>query len=144
MVKKIERPDWRHLIGFYTESHVPVRVITIELERWFDTNIEPINKALDEAVEIVRCDNKSTWSQDTPCPKCNDKALLINIERIPKDCESCGRPLESTESNDSLIKKETCVDIVKEILRDHADADVSWTHKYEKRLRAAIARKEDK
>ncbi|MCP3684565.1 MAG: hypothetical protein GY861_18010 [bacterium] len=74
-LRKIERPDWAK-VNFPLGGED-------NLNRWFDNNVEPLNKMLDEAVEVYTSDlndREETWARrpygDT------HKALLVNIQPI--------------------------------------------------------------
>lgn len=62
MIKKIERPDWHQMIwiegGVWTEQNEKTRK---KLRDWFDENIEPLNKYVENLVEaidkIIDCDS---------------------------------------------------------------------------------------
>lgn len=99
MIKKIKRPYW-DLTGL-VDWQLKGSVFT----KWFDENIEPINRALDEAVKVYahkafETDEEGNvyyWGKD---PSVGDKykALLINIEPI---------------------KKETAEDVLRDIVEDN-------------------------
>ena len=75
MIKKIDRPNWGENFDF-----------------WFDKNIEPINKALDEAVEVgfygdptnslLVAGGMTRFKTDVTDPDCTHTALLLNAQPI--------------------------------------------------------------
>lgn len=79
MIKKIKKP-WFYQLGQVVSSDA--------IDKWFDENIEPINKALDSAVEVYSS-NDVDWTtfQEVDGGQTPDthKALLINIEPIEQD-----------------------------------------------------------
>lgn len=83
-MKKIEKPDWNTMGTYIMRSH------RLELDKWFSKHIEPINKMLDEAVEVYECKDEpehssGNWYQyPKDCLKIN-KALLINIQPVKKE-----------------------------------------------------------
>jgi hypothetical protein len=90
MIKKIERPDWAKL----PDLHEPMlsAVPKAELYNWFETTITPINKMLDNAVEVysytsILPDKTSclSWCENRSIKNHKEKALLINIEPIKKE-----------------------------------------------------------
>jgi hypothetical protein len=85
---KIERPDWDSFHGSDTLNDTYVS----ELQFWFDKNVEPINKMLEEGIEVEgqrvrRTDGgEEFWKFLSGKPLYEThKALLINIQ--PIECE---------------------------------------------------------
>ena len=86
---KIERPDWLVLMrpdrtdpdSYFKKS---------EFDEWFDKHVEPINKMLEEGVEVYNDETLSDtiWAYDMRPEFVKDqtrKALLINIQPIVKE-----------------------------------------------------------
>lgn len=85
MKLKIEKPDWYKLAPKKKE---PWNDYEANLDHWFDTYVEPINKLLAEGVEVRSCPLKYTWAaKGTDHYEKNNgfSALLINIEPIRKE-----------------------------------------------------------
>lgn len=82
---KIERPDWKKICYQNEAFHLYLN----ELDKWFDTHIEPINKMLSEGVEVAVDKTRSGWhTNKTPFGQiggATHKALLINIEPIKRE-----------------------------------------------------------
>ena len=90
MIKKIERPKTDEFIHW----------ISKHFDDWFDTHIQPINVALDEAVEVTG-ENYA-----------DDIGWLMGIDRDDSDTH------KALLINIEPIKKETAADVLKEILRE--------------------------
>jgi hypothetical protein len=81
-MNKIERPDFDYYAALHEEHQA--------LDHWFDKHIEPINKALDEAVEVYqrprlnKQPHECCWTSDR-LKQDTHKALLISIEPIVKE-----------------------------------------------------------
>lgn len=85
---KIERPVWCEFVGTIPTS------ISYDLNKWFDTHVEPINKMLSKGVEVHKTSGslKYCWL-DKPIDAMGfvqgnyptHKALLINIEPIKQE-----------------------------------------------------------
>ena len=96
---KIEKPDhivWKQMGHF-------------AFERWFEANVEPINKLLAEGVEVYANHNKASkgyaWTVEHWTDSDTHKALLIGIEPIkPK------------------TKEERALDLLREMLAEWEDA----------------------
>jgi len=89
-MKKIERPDWNKM-GTFNDVTGKSRMLyshRVKLNDWFDAYIEPINKMLEEAVEVSAYMSEETESLWYGCDhfieKDTHKALLINIQPINK------------------------------------------------------------
>jgi len=84
IMKKIERPDWGKLI--YVNWH-DKSVSWYEIDWWFKTHIKPLNKAIDEALEVnLIKEENMVHDLNFDVKKTNThKALLINITPIVKD-----------------------------------------------------------
>ena len=97
MIKKIERPDWEEVINVDTALQYIAPRLKRNLERWFNKHIEPINRALDGAVEVYANHGETslgyTWTTKKWAGGDTHKAFLINIEPL---------------------KQETCADVLKE------------------------------
>lgn len=127
-MKKIERPDWDKLV-WYMEQH---QKIVSNLNVWFDDHIEPLNKALDEAVEVYTDEHFANesgrwWEYRAgvkPCKTDTHKALLINIQPI---------------------KHETCADVLRDIIEQDpiAKFEEDLLMPLIKRAKAALARESD-
>ena len=95
---KIERPDW----SIFTDG------LGRDLDKWFDKDVEPINKMLESAVEVyaygLSGDKRFSWSS-TRGKKDDSKALLINVEPI---------------------KQETCADVLRDI-KSQLGRQVQWS-----------------
>ena len=112
MIRKTDRPDFENMRNG-------------DIHLWFDDNVQPINDALDNAVEVsgeARQDTDGLWAMHEmvvgePLKHHKYKALLINIEPI---------------------KQETCADVLREVLLNNrlrpAEAD---------RARAALERESE-
>lgn len=81
-MKKIERPDWENIL----ESQTIRRHLVAVLNGWFNWNVEPVNKLLEDAVEVYS-DSKRAWSThpDDALIGNTHKALLIDVQAIKKD-----------------------------------------------------------
>lgn len=70
----IDRPDWQEYMDPQTGE------IIINLSRWFDKNVAPVNKMLAEGVEVYSIYGRN-WTPK-PYDGQTSKALLINIQPI--------------------------------------------------------------
>lgn len=86
MMKKVEMPKWRNLIkDNYSFKDEDRRASTIDWKGcidWFYETIDPINRALDAAVEIKF---RYMPNGDIVFSDPENKALLINVEEIKQD-----------------------------------------------------------
>lgn len=130
MIKKIGRLEFNN---FCSEQD-------LELDQaWdiFNKFIQPINDALDEAVEVIGMTGKSNdgdfdiwWTDNQDIDGCEKKALLINIEPI---------------------KQETCADLLAEAVELEIpivsqDEDINKLRKinlWRKRAKAALERENE-
>lgn len=85
MIKNIERPEWIDLP--YVSPKGDDGHEFDWLDAWFNEHIEPINKALDEAVKVTGIKTSEGWGfTETEHRKGHThKALLIGIEPIVSD-----------------------------------------------------------
>lgn len=76
---KIERPLWYLWFGISGGHHD-------DADEWFDTHVEPINKMLDEAVEVygMKAHGGNIWATKQHEDD-SKKALLINIQPIKQE-----------------------------------------------------------
>ena len=81
---KIKRPKWN---GAMSEKSVGdcAYAVTQDLDYWFNTYVEPINKMLEDAVEVHTYKNDGVWYKVKEPVNPTHKALLINIEPIKKE-----------------------------------------------------------
>lgn len=93
MIKRIKTPDW-------ADGHVVQDEDgeLLDINEWFNKYVEPINRALEAAVEVYCWDEGNNWhavEHDLGkfAPNNHSKALLINIEPI---------------------KQETCADVLRD------------------------------
>jgi hypothetical protein len=111
MIKKIERPNWpKFLYNIEGTSE-------FDFGEWFNTHIEPINKALDKAVEVYGWgrDDGANWSKDSLRSE-SHKALLINIEPIKQESFAAvleeiacyGVTVDRTERAKAALSREEC------------------------------------
>ncbi len=107
-MKRIERPDWKD-----TQHFAPTMVLLFD--RWFTENIEPINKAIDEAVIVCAVTTSGCIWTEGAHEKDNYQALLINIEPI---------------------KKDTAEDILRELIKEQKD----WGYSTHTKMHALIVR----
>jgi hypothetical protein len=99
---RIERPDWNDFIM----GTVPFDSRQLDgLDKWFDQNVEPVNRMLESGVEVYgdKDNTQGTWVMSeedgdvNACESDTHKALLINITPIVKDtAESLLRDLINT------------------------------------------------
>jgi len=84
MKLQIEKPTWWKLIN----GTFPPQFSVDSLAKWFEENVEPINKMLAEGVEVFSKYDKTylgyMWSTADNHHQ-NHKALLINIQPIEKE-----------------------------------------------------------
>ncbi len=82
---KIKRPDWWNIDSFYQNQQSK---LLDNLQDWFDTHVEPINKLLGEGVEVYGSmeTNNKTWTplRDVSCRQ-EHKALLIGVTKINQE-----------------------------------------------------------
>ena len=109
---KIERPDWSLFVDEFG----------VDFDKWFDSEIEPLNKIL-EGAEWVHCFKdleRNCWECDSqPHEKDTHKALLIGIEPI---------------------KRESAEEILNEILESNMHGNImDWDVLHEKIHRAKRA-----
>lgn len=85
---KIKRPDWESLCNVGTDIFLHEKSKTW-LDVWFDREIQPVNKILEEGVEVYGCDNGGcNWQMQERIDASDfdtHKALLINIQPIMKE-----------------------------------------------------------
>lgn len=82
MIKKIERPDEE----FFSILLYKPRVTKLDFDFWFDQNVGPINRALDEAVRVYNYYEEDSWQTSPDLYGKNIKqALLINVEEIKQE-----------------------------------------------------------
>ena len=78
---QIEKPDFKELLL----SNFPVT----DINSWFDSKVEPINKMLAEGVEIYQelklMDSLWDTDKDSHNMKFDTKALIINIRPIKRE-----------------------------------------------------------
>jgi len=81
---KIERPDWKSTL----KEHVMTYGVVL-LNKWFDENVEPINKMLEEGVEVFGFqddDDGGCWKTWT-CRMNSDthSMFIINRKELKKE-----------------------------------------------------------
>jgi len=94
-------------------------------DEWFDTNITPINEAIDNAIEVRKFDEEvnscnNVWFADKGAFSEDDthKALLIGIEPI---------------------KQETALNLIDEILDSNNSGDImGWNELHDKLRKAKV------
>ena len=90
-MKKIERPDWNNLI-YHCRDGLNIDLITV-LDKCWDEYVEPMNKLIENAVEVSGESRSSTdglWNMHETIlgkalPNHTHKAYLIGIEPIKKE-----------------------------------------------------------
>lgn len=87
---KIKRPIWYRAMLPYNLTNEDSASCSEAFDRWFDEQIEPINKLFEDAVEVRKFEHslwsthaQSNWFSDEN--KCSHKALLIDIQPIKKE-----------------------------------------------------------
>jgi hypothetical protein len=121
-MKKIERPLW-----------LTNNVLTVTFYQWFDKHVEPVNRAIENAVDVYG-NVYEPYKGEVNCStfdvaKCNTnthRALLINIQPI---------------------KKESAEDVLRDFVKEHIV--YAWNHenrdmnyslqKLQERAKAALA-----
>ena len=93
---KVERPDWSMFVDEFGKE--------VDLDKWFDSEIEPLNKILEGAQTVYSEQANLLW-HNFEHSLCTRKALLIGVEPIKKwqcpcgeiamfaDTEECRTPL---------------------------------------------------
>jgi len=100
-MKRIEKPDWIHAqLNYSMTAQEYGQNITKYFHKWFDSHVEPINKLIDNKVEVTAFkweDNESPKGTDIKenvgewaCGSGRDersthRAYLIDIQEIKKD-----------------------------------------------------------
>ena len=119
-MKKIEKPFWdRDVVttDFLTGQQ------SRDLDQWFDEYIQPINDALDEAVEVysypAQFDGELTvsWMKESNGKPNVNKALLINIEPIKQETSAdvLRRWVNMYHRNDQISGKHFAPEIEKAV-----------------------------
>lgn len=113
-MKKIERPDFKYILKKYNST-----IVLSKLDDWFDENIVPINKMLEDAVEVYGFKNENTW-------------------KIDNDNEYDGWTAKAILTNIQPIKKETAEDILRELLPALKDLKDAYYERVSKRIEELI------
>jgi hypothetical protein len=94
MIEKIKRPNWNFLHSIAETTNINanrgyMETLCDQADKWFDKFIEPINKSLDNAIEVVGNGEGNFNDPDrvlTDDDKFTIKGLVINIE--PRKAET--------------------------------------------------------
>lgn len=134
MIKKIERPEWDEYLPA-VKTNLNTGFILgdgSKLNKWFDENVEPVNKMFDEAVEVYcqKVEPLGDFIKAESCKKASEfhshKAYLIGIEPIKKESAEEWRMSEYKElwiEKDTLeLKDFGCSDCVAKSHRQLGDA----------------------
>lgn len=130
-MKKIERPDWESLNFDIVQTSADGSSFILtpkdRLDKWFDEYVDPVNKMIDEAVEVYqkRPCTDGLWYPAMHKESYTHRALLINIQPI---------------------KQETCADVLRDFLTVKDDVYGSsvygpWKYLFE-RARLALEREQ--
>lgn len=118
MIKKIEKPVWSVVAESYYDGKTDSYYYEL-LDAWFAEKIQPINDALDKAVEVYSNNPDLDWTVPRITESDTHQALLINIQEI---------------------KQETCADVLRDYLElykhtneDFPDTDISRLYNRAKR-----------
>lgn len=87
MIKEIKKPDFKDF--FYYKNHTEGYAVDMQgLDKWWDAEVEPINKMLREARVIYGHPGNCEWTEAEPVTRDKNRsfrAYLIGITEIRQD-----------------------------------------------------------